>query len=304
MNRTYIEFEKCNSSNIESLVLFRSMLKKIDSLVFSDDIHSLRSQYESIQWDDMIYRCFKYSLNLNLSKNKLTEYQNSFYLLFEKTYFQSLLLSIRRITDDNDRSPSREIISIRRVIEIIEDNIDLFTRENYICYNGLPYANDGSLKWPTDYEIDLKHKIFDMLSNKKSNNRSKNDQISIEVIKGMNAQLTQFDILRTYVNKYVAHSSDPNNRRNIEQKINGIDMKLINNVLKTVIKELVSIGLIIDNYFIIETPTVLFDQFLNWEIPLLSLDNKEKLYKKWMTEANLYNSLADKYKDISEKPWK
>jgi len=45
------------------------------------------------------------------------------------------VLAIRRLMDDRNR----DIISLRRLAKDLRRHFDLFTRENYVCFDGLPY---------------------------------------------------------------------------------------------------------------------------------------------------------------------
>jgi hypothetical protein len=59
------------------------------------------------------------------------------------------VLAIRRLMDDRNT----DIISLRRLVKDLRHSWTLFTRENYVCFDGLPY----------DYEA-VQHK--DMLVDK------------------------------------------------------------------------------------------------------------------------------------------
>jgi hypothetical protein len=45
------------------------------------------------------------------------------------------VLAIRRLVDDGNS----DIISLRRLVKDMRRNFALFTRENYVCFDGLPY---------------------------------------------------------------------------------------------------------------------------------------------------------------------
>jgi hypothetical protein len=45
------------------------------------------------------------------------------------------VLAIRRLFDDGNN----DIISLRRLVKDLKRNFNLFTRENYVCFDGLPY---------------------------------------------------------------------------------------------------------------------------------------------------------------------
>ena len=45
------------------------------------------------------------------------------------------VLAIRRLMDDGNS----DVISLRRPVKDIRRDFALFTRENYVCFDGLPY---------------------------------------------------------------------------------------------------------------------------------------------------------------------
>ncbi len=60
------------------------------------------------------------------------------------------VLAIRRLVDDRHG----DIISLRRLVKDLRRNFALFTRENYVCFDGLPY----------DYEA-VRHEFSEMQEN-------------------------------------------------------------------------------------------------------------------------------------------
>jgi hypothetical protein len=49
------------------------------------------------------------------------------------------VLAIRRLIDDRND----DIISLRRLVKDLKRNFGLFTRENYVCFDGLPFDNEA-----------------------------------------------------------------------------------------------------------------------------------------------------------------
>ena len=52
------------------------------------------------------------------------------------------VLAIRRLMDDGNSG----IISLRRLVKDMRRNFRLFTRENYVCFDGLPYDYEAVLR--------------------------------------------------------------------------------------------------------------------------------------------------------------
>jgi hypothetical protein len=66
-------------------------------------------------------------------------------------YVATQVLAVRRLVDKR-----ADVISLRRLIKDVRQNFGLFTRENYVCYDGQPY----------DYETAMQQEIGGLASAK------------------------------------------------------------------------------------------------------------------------------------------
>jgi hypothetical protein len=157
------------------------------------------------------------------------------------------VIAIRRLIEKPKSNPKWAVISLRRILKDIEDNIDLITRENYICYDGLPYdyesvhkknlANlprdgrdvhvgtlptSGPEAWLTSKRA---HRSFDRLSQVDPANRKRTDLIRSEIFEFLEIQIKKCDGIKKYVDKFVAHGAAPEARSELIENQNAITFK-------------------------------------------------------------------------------
>ena len=102
------------------------------SWIDTDEHHAIWRVLSSMVWMDVSFKVLTH-LAINDENSALN---NS--LLGEALingHVATQLLAIRRLMDDS----SSGIISLRRLVKDLRRNFALFTRENYVCFDGLPY---------------------------------------------------------------------------------------------------------------------------------------------------------------------
>jgi hypothetical protein len=128
----------------------------------------------------------------------------------------------------------KDVISLSRLLADIGDNVDLFTRENFVGFDGLPYdyevakarvqasisGSDKQGYWtprtgPDAYWVsEAAHREFDRLSGIAPVHRSRTDQISKVYIEGVVKWLDASEAgdVVTWTHKYLAHAADRGSR--------------------------------------------------------------------------------------------
>ena len=154
--------------------------------------------------------------------------------LFDAGFATTQAIAIRRLIEKPKNNPKWAIISVRQLLNEVEKNLDLMTRENYVCYNGLPYDYDlVQQKWlsslpvnksgihsgslPTEgpnafFISERAHKSFDVLAQVTPRNRSRNDRTKIEVLEHLESEIKKCDNIKKYVDKFIAHAAAPETR--------------------------------------------------------------------------------------------
>jgi hypothetical protein len=107
------------------------------SWIDTDEHHAIWKVLSSMVWTDVSFKVLTHlaindqnsALNNSLLREALIDGQVA-----------TQLLAIRRLMDDS----SGDIISLRRLVKALRRNFALFTRENYVCFDGLPYDYEAA----------------------------------------------------------------------------------------------------------------------------------------------------------------
>jgi hypothetical protein len=121
------------------------------------------------------------------------------------------VLAIRRLMDDSGSG----VISLRRLLKDMRANVHLFTRENYVCFDGSPY--DYRTVPEADGMSEFAHIQFDILAGVAPDARSRLDRLPVrlfETIERWCADSGAND-LADWSSTYLAHAGGPEWRERI-----------------------------------------------------------------------------------------
>jgi len=107
------------------------------SWVEKDEHHAISNVLSSMVWTDAAFKTLTQfaiddennALNNTLLGEALIDGQ-----------IANQVLAIRRLMDKGNS----DIISLRRLVRDLRRNFNLFTRENYVCFDGLPYDYEAA----------------------------------------------------------------------------------------------------------------------------------------------------------------
>jgi len=274
-----------------------------------EDPHSISRQISSMLWD---YALFTTVNELRRIASEEPEREVGFngpvIRLFDAGFATTQAVAIRRLIEKPKKSPKWAVISLRRVLNEIEHNLDLMTRENCVCYDGLPYDYDlvhkrwlsslpvtkngihsGSLPaYGPDafYMSERVHKNFDILAQVQPKKRSRSDRIKIEVLKHLEHEIDKCANIKKYVDKFIAHAAAPETRSSLSDEEKGITLERLETCHK----------------IIYQVASFISGQIL-WESNLGGLrtpqyDHMKHLNKKWTTTKKLERARKkwDEYK--------
>ena len=138
------------------------------------------------------------------------------------------MLAIRRLLD---RRP--DVISLRRLLEDVSRWKGLFTREIYVCYDGLPYEPGDWQSLPATVETQMfgiqapglskyhrswvRHEAFDKLSGTEPDSRKRTDRIRDEICERIQSWIDNTPANRLVVlsHKFFAHAAAADSRGTI-----------------------------------------------------------------------------------------
>jgi hypothetical protein len=157
------------------------------------------------------------------------------------------VLAIRRLMDDG----RNDIVSLRRLVRDLRRNFDLFTRENFVCFDGLPYDYEavqrkemmergtgafwGETSGPDAHGTSrMAHEQFDWLAGIRPEDRCREDRLPSSLLTRIEGWLDDSDAdeLAKWSHAYIAHAGGPESRKRIA------DLMVTANKITEVIKAL------------------------------------------------------------------
>ena len=221
-----------------------------------EDSHSICNQIYSMLWDHALF-CVVNELRRIAAEEPETGigFNSSVIRLFDTGFVTTQTTKIRRLIEKPKSSPKWAVISLRRVFKDIVDNSSLLTRENFVCYDGLPYDYEqvhrkwlsslpvtengihcGSLPaqgpdaWAASHRA---HKHFDILAQTGSRERTREDIVRQEIFENLESQIQKCDHVKTYVDKFIAHAAAPETRADLQVEEKAITLERLEACYKT-----------------------------------------------------------------------
>lgn len=213
--------EDCDVTDRAALIKYRA--KRDEWLRWYElnegEPNSIQQQLFAMFFIDMTYRILSEAHQDQGSSNVPPKAPLLAHLL-DQGYVATQVLSIRRLLDKR-----KDVVSVRRLLDDIADHRDLFTREIYVCYNGLPYDAESWQKLPQTplikmWKIDApglgnylgsreRHKTFDSLSGIAPTNRTRGDLIQASIFDKLTQWLDSVPAanLITLSHKFFAHAA-------------------------------------------------------------------------------------------------
>jgi hypothetical protein len=262
--------------------------------IANDDDHAIWTTLSAMIWNDVSFRTLAH-LGASDAASPLG---NS--LVAEKLingHVATQVLAIRRLMDK-----TRNTISLRRLISDIRSNYALFTRENYVCHDGLPYdyeavmraeitqrastgpfwaATSGPQAWGTSQ---MAHRQFDGLSGIAPENRKREDRLPRALLDRIEGWLDSSDAgeLAEWSHVYLAHAGSAENRKALAEAI------ITNDRITGVTRMLARVTEVISAHLLFAggrsnalMPTAQFNQFENLDRPVLQPEQLESLHDLW-----------------------
>lgn len=183
-----------------------------------------------MMWNDALFRMINETRRLAAQDVESYATQSGWLAeIIDQGFFATQLFAIRRLLESAASRPHRQVISLRRLLDDITANIHLFTRENFIAHDALPYDIQAAQEkfgkaglhtgfftsqhlGPTDYSsAERAHERFDRMSGADPNCRARRDLLGSRPIDEMKVRIAAapFQDAVSLANKRIAHSPDP-----------------------------------------------------------------------------------------------
>jgi len=220
------------------------------------------------------------------------------------------VLAIRRLTDDRNS----DVISLRRLVKDLKRNFHLFTRENYVCFDGLPYDYEavmhkemlahagkgpfwGQTSGPGAHSTSrMAHEQFDRLARIDSTKRDREDRLPLSLLATIERWLDEShaDELAQWSHAYLAHAGGPQARKRIA------DLLVTANKITEAIKALARATEAVSAWLLFAggrsnslMPVAQFNPFERLDKPIMPAGGEDEAYKLWHQLSDERNNYLD-----------
>ena len=233
-----IDICTCDVKDKANLALFIQKREEWERCVVGSEPHAVHRQVTHMLWNDTVFRTFNEARRLTVEgKSKKHGFNAPLIRLLDEGFVATQTMSIRRLTDRNFRDPEKAVISLVRVLDDIKENADLVTRENYVCHEGTPYAEPDSMKDGVAWmHWRRKQANFDKLSGTTQDKRERSDRMQKSILKSLSRELKNCDSVRRYVNKFIAHASDPATNSELTEEEKKITLDKLDDCYRAIIR--------------------------------------------------------------------
>lgn len=268
---------------------------------FETDVNAIVPALTDYAWNYAAYLSVKRAVDI-AEVNAAGEKKLNFMILdlLDSSYWAGAILAIRRLVDKGPLKGAKGVISLRSILQDVQNQQDNLTRRVYIeDISGLEYdveeierkhrnfilaKKQGTGIW-TPRELDsfptrIRHEQFDFLSGISSNNRSDDDKIKTEVFESLEKRLNHLDRIADQANLYIAHAATRRSREGREISEWGVQEAKESLKLLTETAELIGrwfVGTGVGDVL----PVPQYDQFKYASNPLVKKKDIPELELQW-----------------------
>ena len=236
--------EQCDVEDKTNLIAFREKQKEWRHWLSGDPDHSILNQIWAMLWNNAVFRVVNESWRIAEEEGGLWASRNAPLAEFiDQGFIATQALYVRRLLESGKTDPRKQVISLRRLLDDVEKNGHLITREVYLSQDGLPFdpepvkaghienalkrnENGVHVEWvqvkgPKDWDAsERNHETFDMLSVVSADARHRSDKISSECFSKLRKTLDDSgaDKIIGVANKLIAHAADETSREKLDER--------------------------------------------------------------------------------------
>ena len=287
------KIDESDVSDKKSLEKFREKRAEWVKWFGVDDENTIANQIYSMMWGDAASRSLVEAYRFSSEDNPTAHENEMLAGLLYDGYLANQMLAIGKLIDK-----ASDVISLRRLFDEIKENRHLFTRENFVSHDGLPYdyAKEEQKSWERlvaenkpgevvsgpmpSYEISkLMHNAFDEISGVAPENRCRKDLTKEDIFEQIERWFgdAAFGKIKTYRNKFIGHAASQKSRHKIQYPHHDDLMKAHKIILKITRKIVDILGTEIGD----PVPIAQYDVFENLDKPLIPSANMKEMTEWW-----------------------
>ncbi len=315
-DRYTYDVDQCDVSNERrpNLRRFREKRREWLSWLHTDEHHAIWPTLHGMVWTDVAFNALR---GLAESDNENALNNPLIVEALVRGHLSTQVLAIRRLMEDTPK----QRLSLRRLVKDLKRHRDLFTRENYVCHDGLPYdykavrdahfrkrtAEGVVFSWnPTDGpEADgtseLIHGHFDKLAGVDQTHRTREDRLPLKLLTTIEAWLDESgaDDLAEWSSTYLAHAGGPNERARVGEM--ALTSGRITEAIKVLARatEAISLFLYAGGRAGSVMPVAQFDQFqfMKLDKPVMRPGGEDEAYQRWKQLSAQWDRCLDSVED-------
>lgn len=296
----FCPIDNCDVGDKEKLTLYQEKAQSWHELLIGDEVHSVFGQYTNMMWQDAAWRMANEARRFTQEDGPSSAINPILGGLIDNGYAMGQVIAISRLMETSDpRRPTKAVISIRRIVDELCDNRELFTREVFVSHNGLCYDWQHSsnsitsecLQWvdsngPNGYLMSqIRHMQFDKLCGFAAGSRSREDRFPDSIFERLRDKLSDpvFEEIKNLRNKRIAHAADANSRsqvQNLRQSLKFAELEKAHYILTGVIQA-ISEGLLFGHRIGTSVPREQPDAFEHFDKPFIQSNRMSEFYQFW-----------------------
>lgn len=278
-----------------ALQSYRDKRKLWLSWIDKDEHHAIWQVLSSMVWTDASFKLLTH-FAMGDETNALSNTLLGQALI--DGHVATQVLAIRRLVDDRNS----DVISIRRLVKDLKSNFGLFTRENFVCFDGLPYdyeavqhkemveradrgffwgQTSGPGAWGTSR---MAHQQFDRLAGTDPAARHREDRLPTSLLKTIERWFDESgaDELAQWSHVYLAHAGGPDARERIS------DLLVTANKITDAIKALARVTKSISSWLLFAggrsnslMPVAQFNPLEKLDRPIMKAGQEDAAHRLW-----------------------
>jgi hypothetical protein len=300
----FCPIDDCDVFDREKLMQYRDKAQSWHELLVGDEEHSVFGQYTNMMWQDAAWRMANEARRFTFDDGPTSAINPILGKLIDHGYAMGQVIALSRLMEQPiPGQPKKAVVSIRRIVDELCANRELFTREVFVSHNGLCYDWQTSshstvsnrVEWvePTGsngYLISLlKHEQFDKLSGVDACSRSRDDRLPDSIFDRLQDKLNDavFDEIKYLRNKRIAHAADAYSRnqvQNLRQSLKFEELEKAHYILTGVIQT-VAVALLFGHRIGTSVPREQPNAFEHFEKPFIQPSRMREFYQFWCAHS-------------------
>ncbi|HEY5207304.1 MAG TPA: hypothetical protein VIJ63_22290 [Roseiarcus sp.] len=311
MNPTSYKYaiKDCDVTDKPALERFRAKRSEWLDWLRHDEHHAITLSICSLVWNDVSFRVLARAGETNeegaLGNSLIAEALIEGHIAIQT-------LAIRRLMDDRKSG----VISLANLLKDIDRNVGLFTRENFVAFDGLPYDCETARKrvvtaqlvagnstfWAARHGPDAyspsqqAHETFDRISGVDPANRQRLDRIPTRHVKTLRRWLTETNAgsIVDWTDNFLAHAAGRHRRHRVDLAAIQPTLDKITAVTRTFarVSEVVLAYLLFDGGLGNVMPVAQYDELEQLDRPAITAKQASDLTKRWNVMENERNEFA------------